>query len=153
MKKQEQNSIFAQIEKEIPKILAKVSQKSSDFLTNEKSHKNAFVLGYEFLPLVIRLLISEDKFVNFCMENKEKFFGKENAAPKKTVSKKVAPTKKVPVKAIVVTAKKTVVSPKTVTKPTTKTATKTSLKPVASPKKVVASKPKTVTAKKLLPSK
>jgi hypothetical protein len=135
MKKQTSNStsIFAQIEKEVPKILAKVSKTSSDFLSNEQSQKNALVVGYEFLPLVIRLVISEDKFVNFCMEHKEKFFGKPKTATKKATAKTSIITKKIVPKKAITTTKKTTNSPKTTPKAVAK--------PIVA--KPVSAKPKT----------
>lgn len=127
IKTQQETSVFKTLEKEIPLILSKISNQSSDFLTNEKGLRQALTVGYEFLPVFVRLLISEDKFVEFCIKHKEKLFKSvksKTKKPKQVTKIIVSKPKIVAVKNTAVTAKKEAVVKKTPKAAAKKTATK-----------------------------
>jgi hypothetical protein len=68
-----------QIEKHLPELkrfLAKT------VVGNEKTLKVALAKGHSMLPFYVRAIVSEDVFVNFCIENKHVLFG--TASPEKS---------------------------------------------------------------------
>lgn len=61
-----------QIEKYLPDVKKFVSK---NILENKTAMKNALSKGYNILPFVVRVIVKEETFVNFCLENKHAIFG------------------------------------------------------------------------------
>lgn len=68
------------LEEYLPKIRAIVQSKigslAQEVVQNDESMSLIFSKLYEALPLAVRLVIKQDKFVAFCMENRDKLIGK-----------------------------------------------------------------------------
>ena len=122
-------------------LLPEIKKNISDRIVNlfkEQGAKAAFTKLYTILPIPIRLLVKEEKFVSFCIQNQDKFFGnkvKTKKATKKSAVKK--PAKKAAAKKT--TTKKVAVKKATPKKVTKKTAVKKAAKKTVT-KKAVAKK-------------
>jgi hypothetical protein len=111
-------NILEVLDKEIPKLLKKVIDSGSDFITSDKAIILVAKNAHELLPYVVRKLISEETVVNFCLENKERFFGKTKpkTKAKKQVDKVIPKSTKAVVTTKTVTAKSTPKNPIKTTK-------------------------------------
>ncbi|MGF1681633.1 hypothetical protein [Photobacterium minamisatsumaniensis] len=76
------NKINEVIQSQWPKIeailLERLAATAGDKLNDEEFINTAFKNTYGFLPMPIRLVLSEDKFVSYCMQHKEPLLEKLN---------------------------------------------------------------------------
>lgn len=67
--------IEEELKKHLPEIKKNVKKSfknlSKNALNNEKVMETVFRKSYQFLPLPVRLIVDQDKYVKFCFQNKK----------------------------------------------------------------------------------
>lgn len=74
--------MFDNLEKHLPvvrelianKVLPQLKDKSREILQDNKKLEPILAKTYDLLPLTVRLIVGKDKFVFFCINQKDKIF-------------------------------------------------------------------------------
>ena len=72
---------LAAVQASVKKQLANAKGKSKEVIQNDEQFSGILETAYDALPFMVRLAVKKEKFIAFCMHNRDLFIPREEIRP------------------------------------------------------------------------